>query len=111
MLQLKMIQEGECAYGFVRMFLLLCTNLKIKCHSMLVWCVVVLCEKMVFSGFCASCSFTAVRNASHLVQGVLLEDVGNRIIHHLSWEGCQIVMLWFAVRGHALSCKYPTSAV
>ena len=40
----------------------------------------------------------AVKNASHLVQGVLLKvDVGNRMIHHLSWEGCQIDMLWFAV--------------
>lgn len=73
-----MIQEGKCACGFVCIFLLLCTNLKRMCHSMLVWYVVVLREKTVFSGFCASCSFTAEKNASHLVQGVLFEeDVGN----------------------------------
>ena len=90
MLQLKQIQEGKCACGFVCMFLLLCTKIKRKCHSMLIWYVVVLWEKMVFSGLCVSCSFRAVKNASHLVQGVLLEeDVGNRMIHHLSWEGCQ----------------------
>ena len=40
MLQLKTIQEGKCACGFVCMFLLICTNIKRKCHSMLVWCVV-----------------------------------------------------------------------
>lgn len=57
------------------MFLLLCTNIKRKCHSMIIWYVVVLCEKMVFIGFCVSCSFRAVKNASHLVQGVLLGEM------------------------------------
>lgn len=56
---------------------------------MLTWCVV-LREKMVLKGFCVSSSFRVLKNESHLVQGVLLgEDVGNRMIHHLSLEECQ----------------------
>lgn len=40
-----------------------------------------------------------------------LRRMWGTMIHQLSWEGYHIDMLWFAVWGHALSCKYPTSAV